>query len=76
MIQTVIAGRKASIDRLEWTCDDATLLGLINAVMLSFKTGPWDPYPDLYAVQHVIGKLGGRVVQADPAPQHVKGRIY
>jgi hypothetical protein len=76
MIRTVIAGRKAQIDDLVWTCDDDVLLGLIKAHMLRFRTGPWDPYPDLYAVQHVIAKLGGRIVKADPAPHYVKGRIY
>lgn len=71
-------GTQARVEHLEWTCDDDGLLGLINAYMLDFDTGAWDPHPDLHAAKFIVSRFGAgsRLVEADPAPKHLKGRIY
>ncbi len=52
------------------------VLELVDAVMLSFRSGPADPYPDMSAAEFVVKELGGAIVDADPAPKYVAERLY
>jgi hypothetical protein len=76
MVRVIVSGTEASVEGLKWTCERKDVLGLVQACMRLFRTGPWDPYPDLHAAEFVIEKLGGKVLKADLAPTTEKGRIY
>lgn len=70
-----IAGVEATIDGYVWTSDDATLAGLLNAML--DPTGPSgsDPAPDLHAAQAAVDVLRGEVVESE-LPGFVAGRVY
>jgi hypothetical protein len=67
MIKAIIAGIEATIHNMEWRSDNKDLERLLNSMRPVYGPAGDDSYPDMTAAKDAIGRLGGRIVLADPA---------
>ncbi len=65
----------ATIDDLEWTCEDAGFLSLLTAMLNPLGPSGADPDPDYTAAMAAIEQLGGTITQRDEV-EYVEGRVY
>lgn len=70
-----MAGERATITNGVWSCDNETLLSLLDSMLEPMGPSGADPNPDLHTAQAAIKQIGGKVIRFDETA-YVKGRIY
>lgn len=75
MVTVDFAGTIATIDGLEWSCEDDSLQSLLMAMLDPLGPSGADPDPDHTAAKDAADKLGGKITQRDEV-EYVEGRIY
>lgn len=75
MVTVDFVGTIATIDGLEWSCEDDSLRSLLNAMLDPLGPSGSDPDPDHTAAMDAAEKLGGKITQRDEV-EYVEKRVY
>jgi len=71
-----IARAETSIEDYVWTSKEASLAGLLNAMLDPLGPSGADPNPDLTAAQAAIKILGGEILDAGEPLPYEPGMVY
>jgi hypothetical protein len=71
-----VLGELATVEDLEWECDDPTVLAILNSYLPFVRKTPDRPWPDMDVVEAVLGDFPGRIIYQDKPPQYDADTLY
>lgn len=71
-----IADIEATIQNLQWTCDDEDILAMLQSFVPRHGPSGADPWPDMTVAQEAMRLMRGTLVASDPPPPPREGEVY